>query len=183
MTRNHSEFKNLLLASRAHTDAFGFFCSREAAVGLSSPHVSFTGDVEQFLRRVSDHEERVRTALGSVSYFHELRHVHDLFGTIGGMGAFFAWISLARHFVRLTHELRSTRQRWHLPLTSWFRKSDCPSIVREFLQRARVMGSALLAYNGNIDDNTVEDCFPHDPDVIYELRTHPDLQFGYPVGC
>lgn len=171
--------QDLLLSSRLHSDALGFFCGRTAAIGLSGKRI-VVSDVEDFLAKNPDPETRLRGALSSVTYFHEMRHLHDVFGTIGGMGVFFSWLSLARQFVRVLGEIHRAGKKWRLPWNLWVQRKDCPSAVREFMHRAQVVGCALRAYTG-VSCDVLADSKDLRPTDVYAWRQMKSFELRYPV--
>lgn len=178
MKKLNTEFSRLHLSSQMHTDALGFFCHREAAVGLT-PDASRSIDIDRILADNPTRELRAKAALEWMAYIHEMRHLHDVFGTVGGMNIFFLWTSLARQFANVVDELQKTSQQWQLPLTRWLRLKNCPSIVREFVHRAEVLGDTLYFYIGKVEPRGIfEQNFR--TDEIYRYFEHPRLSFRCP---
>lgn len=84
----------------------------------------------------ADPETLVDMALKQTAYLHEMRHFYDCFGTMAGYSLFVSRMDLLGRFVRLATHLRTSGQRWQLPLFKWVNGNDSPEPVRSFARRA-----------------------------------------------
>lgn len=84
---------------------------------------------------------QVDRAMRDVTLLHELRHLHDSFGTIAGLTFFWTHISRLKAFSNVLKRLKQDKLRLRLPLHEWADEPTCPDYVREF--STRIMGGLV----------------------------------------
>ncbi len=139
--------------SHVHTDYFGAYHSRHISIQLNQRRKQALApwDIDKFIEETDDLDICVSKALESFAYFHELRHFHDFFGTMGGICLFTDLIVMLKEFADVVMRLRSEGQKWELPLPDWARRNDCPDYVRLFVNRCQVSEVAQQIFQGSIN--------------------------------
>lgn len=143
---------NSTFASCSTRDEFGSFYPFFVTIRLDFPRSSSLKpwEINRFLKENSDEGVRARKAIESFAYFHELRHFHDYFGTLGGINLFYNFLQMLREFYSLSEIIRSIRRTWQLPLTEYAQRPDCPELIRLFVHKYKVMSFARDALLGRL---------------------------------
>jgi hypothetical protein len=93
-----------------------------------------------------DVDHLTRLAYEATSYFHEMRHFIDTFGTIAGLSLFAGRLKLLNDFAALCTALRSSGMRWEQMPVAWARDAKPPPLVRDLVRRAQAfdLGSEIF---------------------------------------
>jgi hypothetical protein len=117
---------------------------------LSEPAKAIVMQISEGRQQVSveqrDESTLVQLAYEVTSFFHEMRHFVDTFGTMAGISLFSARLVVLKEFVALSEALNEARMRWDLPLSKWAMQDDCPQAVRDVVRRARTFDIASDIY-------------------------------------
>jgi hypothetical protein len=81
-------------------------------------------------------DQRIHEVLRSEVLYHELRHLHDAFGTCWGIRLFTRYMKLMQQFVTLLEDLRSL-DTCSLPLFQWSERPEAPDMVKAFIEAYR----------------------------------------------
>jgi hypothetical protein len=112
-----------------------------------------------------DEDRLVQLAYEVTSFFHEMRHFVDAFGTIAGISLFSNRLERLKDFAALAGTLRSVGMHWKLPIGEWAQATDCPKVVRDFVRRARAFNAGSEVYispfepveiDGHVNDLKIE---------------------------
>ena len=120
---------------------------------------------ERFSEADGDEDALTQLAYEMMSFFHEMRHFVDMFGTATGAALFGGYIARLRDFAEISGIMREAGLRWKLPLVKWSGESDCPAEVRRFIRRAVTFGVGAdlligpfkaVEIDGHLDDILLE---------------------------
>jgi len=112
-----------------------------------------------------DTAELVPLAYEASSYFHEMRHFVDCFGTLAGLTLFSGRIELMKEFAALSAAVRARDGHWPRPPLAWARDPTGPQVVRDFVRKAQAFDNGQRMYlaplapvevDGHLDDLRVE---------------------------
>jgi hypothetical protein len=78
-------------------------------------------------------DEGVKYALARYTVIHELRHFHEVFGSLCGASLFFAHMSMLQSFAAVVEMTKRTDEVWTLPFPAWSRKSKFKEIYIDCL--------------------------------------------------
>lgn len=106
-------------------------------------------------------DDQVERAMRDATILHELRHLHDSFGTLAGLTFFETHIGRLLAFARVLHRLKREGVALRLPLHAWAQTSSCPDYIQQF---ARDVAVGLVA------------------DAVYLGRTPPQDAAGHAGG-
>jgi hypothetical protein len=122
-----------LLESLSNYQAFGSFHHQFLTLTVRQPRFGLLKweDIERFIAEHPSIDDQAEAALESAAPVHELRHVHDCFGTTAGLTFYLDHIRELNSFVNVCVDLRKRDLRWKVPVGEWAQERSCPESVQK----------------------------------------------------
>jgi|GEM_PF-6085568 len=146
------------LGASASFGEFGFFCQHLLTVSLPKPEYMLKSvyDAEAFIAKNPDPKVQLQAVFETCAYVHELRHFHDCFSTIAGLGLFGYHLKHIREFIAVCGQLAARDLHWELPAREWADDPSCPDEVQELVLRHRRESILLRLFMGSFLINVEE---------------------------
>lgn len=148
----------------------------------------FTKRPDEVTKHLS-RDQKLAYALARYTFFHEIRHFHDYFGTMAGISLFYVHLRQLRAFARFIEKLRAADQKLHLPLdSSWVDGDPNGETAKGLVRNWRMLVKATAAFSQAFQKTTGNVHHPNEY-VVYKKREgdNPDVptfplqsRIGYP---